>query len=144
MDPISVISSINGILAAAGKIAEVLSPIASAALNDTAATTANAVFSEINNAITVLSAAQTLFNNPEFIPQERKALIQVNQLITTLTDGVLIFSELEELVLPLGKPRESFRKRILWARKERALASLLSRMQSFKVSISVILNIIQW
>jgi hypothetical protein len=143
MDPLSVTSSIAGILAAAGKVVEILEPVVSATLNVNLAT-AKAVCSETNNSIIILSAAQTLFNDPDLIPRKRKGLIQVNQLVAALTDGVLIFSELEALVLQLGTSMEKVKTRILWARKEKTFLSIRSRMQSFKLSISVMLNIIQW
>ena len=102
----------------------------------------NASF-EINNSVIILSALQKLFDDPDLIPQKRKDLIQLDQLIATFTDGVFLYLELEALALQLGTTTDTLRSRIQWARKEKDFASLLSRMQYFKSSITAILNILQ-
>ena len=88
----------------------------------------NASF-EINNSIFILSALQKLFDDPDLIPQKRKDLIQLDQLIAAFTDGVFLYSELEALALQLGTGTGTLCSRIQWARKEKFFASLLSSMQ---------------
>jgi hypothetical protein len=141
MDPLSVAASIVGILAAAGKVVEILGPVIS--ILKEAQPSTRAICSEINNSIIILSALQKLFDDPDLIPRKRKDLIQLDQLIATFTDGVLLYSELEAHALQLGTATDTLRSRIQWARKEKDFASLLSRMQYFKSSISAILNILQ-
>jgi len=140
MDPLSVAASIVGIQGAAGKVIEILGPVVSA-LKD--AKSPATIYSEVNNSRIILSALQTFLNNLNTASRKRTALIQIDQLVAVLTDGVILFSELEALVLPLGTS-EHFRSRIQWARRERTFASLLSRLQGFKSSISLMLNILQW
>ncbi|KAF2180666.1 hypothetical protein K469DRAFT_458159, partial [Zopfia rhizophila CBS 207.26] len=142
MEPLSVTASIVGILAAAAKVVEILGPAISRLKE--AQPSAKAICSEINNSITILSALQKLFDNPDVVPQTRKDLIQLDQLIATFTDGVLLYSELEALVLQLGTATDTWRSRIQWARKEKDFASLLLKMQYFKSSITAILNILQY
>ena len=141
MDPLSVTASIVGILAAAGKVVEILGPVIS--ILKEAQPSTRAICSEINNSIIILSALQKLFDDPDLIPRKRKDLIQLDQLIAAFTDGVFLYSELEALALQLGTATDTLRSRIQWARKEKDFASLLSRMQYFKSSITAILNILQ-
>src|SRR2546423_7396138 len=141
MDPLSAAASIVGILAAAGKVIEILGPVV-AALKD-ASKSATTTYSEVNNSRIILSALQTLLNNLNTASRKRTALIPIDQLVAVLTDGVILFSELEALVLPLGTSSGHVRSRIQWARREGTFASLISRLQSFKSSITLMLNILQ-
>ncbi|KAF2649457.1 hypothetical protein K491DRAFT_698082 [Lophiostoma macrostomum CBS 122681] len=141
MDPLSVTASIVGILAAAGKVIEVIGPLVGA-LKDTAKTAAT-IHAEVNSSRIILSALQRLLADLGSTQVKRKELIQVDQLIATLTDGVLIFNELEPLVVQLGSSTENLRARVRWALKRDPLESFVSRMQLFRGSISVMLNILQ-
>ena len=140
---LEVAASIIGILAAAGKVAETLGPYVSAWKDSTKAVTAS--LAEVNNITTILSALQGLLDDLSANPQKRKALIQVDQLIAALTDGVLIFSELEALVAHgLHNPKFTLSDQMSWAWKHKEVDSLVARLQRFKSSISVMLNILQW
>lgn len=141
-DPLSVAASIIGIIAAAGKVAEILKPLVSS-VKDTSKT-ARDIYAEVNSSRTILSALQKLFDDLNKTPRRRRELIQIDQLIATLTDGTLIFSELEPLVVQLGTSNERLRKRIQWAFKRDQLDAFVSRMERFKTSISVMLSILQW
>ncbi|KAH8729099.1 hypothetical protein GQ44DRAFT_823826 [Phaeosphaeriaceae sp. PMI808] len=134
-------AAIIGILAAAGTVAQILSP-AVAAFGD-ATKNAAAVLSEVNQMRTILSALHGYLDDLEISPQERKQLIQVDQLVATLTDGVLLFSELEALALKLHKGGIGAVNRLQWLRNDGKFASIRSRMQCFKSSITIMLNILQ-
>jgi hypothetical protein len=56
----------------------------------------------------------------------------------------LIFSELEPLVLQLSTSVEKWSTKIKWLRKKDDLEKLVTRLQLFKSSINVMLDIIQW
>lgn len=142
MDPLSVAASIIGILAAAVKVAEILGPLVSM-LKDTAKSAAR-IYAEVNSTKIILSALQALFDDLNSAPRRRRELIQVSQLIATLTDGALLFGELEPLVLQLGTTTEKWTTRIQWALKKDPLNSFIARVQLFKSSIGVMLNILQW
>jgi hypothetical protein len=141
-DALSVAASIIGILAAAGKVAETLGPVVSAFKDTT--NTATAIYAEVNSSRTILTSLQALLNDLENSPERRRQLIQVDQLVAVLTDGVLIFNELEPLVLQLGNDTERWRTRIQWTIKKDKLNSFVSRMQLFKGSINVMLSILHW
>jgi cell division control protein 24 len=145
-DPLSVAASIAGLLSAAGSVAKVLGPYVAAA-RDTPKIAAE-VSGEVHAATIILSALQKLAGNLSSVPTRRAALVRVDQVVTVLTNGVLIFSELEASVgsLSLAEPSVTplaLRFRLQWARKETELTRLLTRLQGFKLSISLILTIIQ-
>jgi cell division control protein 24 len=149
MDPLSIAASVTGLLTAAGAVAKILKPYVSAAWethshNNIAAQ----VHSEIQSASIILSALQKLTTNIGSVPTRYASLIQVDQVIAVLTDGVLLFSELEgSLVsLPSFDPTSPWlprRSRQQWARKESTFTALLTRLQGFKSSISLMLTILQ-
>lgn len=142
MDGLSVVASVVGILAASGKIVEILGPVISS-LKD-ATTSASAIYGEVNSTRVILSALQTLLDDLESSPENRRELIQVDQLLATLTDGTLIFSELEPLVLQLCTSAQKRAFWIQWTLKKGTLETLVTRLQHFKSSINVMLNILQW
>jgi len=135
-------AAIIGILAAAGKVAETLGPIVSA-FKDVSKNIA-AVLAEVNSSRIILSALHKYLDNLTSTPRTRRDLIQVDQLVATLTDGVLLFSELEAFVLQFVGTSIGFQSRIQWAWNDEKFATLVSRMQNFKTSMTVMLNILQW
>ncbi|KAK4160643.1 hypothetical protein QBC43DRAFT_303568 [Cladorrhinum sp. PSN259] len=147
MDPLSVASSIAGLVSAAAMVNTALAPYMQA-VRDTPKI-AFQVYSETQSTTIILGALQSLTTNLASIPRQRAALIQLDQVVAVLTDGVLIFSDLEACVgdLPAAEPgsitRLALRSRLGWARKESALTALLTRLEAFKSSMSLILSILQ-
>ncbi|KAI8650923.1 DH domain-containing protein [Fusarium keratoplasticum] len=145
-DPLSIAASIAGLLSTTGQIAKFLGPYVSAA-KETPQITAH-VYSEVQSTQVILAGLQNLTQNLGAVQARHASLIAVHQVVTILTDGVLLFSELEAVVRSLP-PREGsdqrlpLRARLLWARKESTFTPLLTRVQSFKSSMSLILMILQ-
>jgi hypothetical protein len=146
MDPLTIPTSILGLLKATAQVAQYLAPYV-AAVRDTPKIVTQ-VHSEVSHSRTILLALEALTKNLASIPVRRAALIQVDELIAVFTDGVLLFSELEAS-LPSQPPTEPtspripFQTRLQWARKESTFAALLTRLQGFKGSISLMLTILQ-
>jgi hypothetical protein len=84
-------AAIIGILAAAGTAAEILAPVITAF--GEAAKNAAAVLTETNHMRIILYALQEYLKDLSTSPRHRKELIQLDQLVVTLTDGVLLFDE---------------------------------------------------
>ncbi|KAL6355238.1 hypothetical protein LRP88_11487 [Fusarium phalaenopsidis] len=145
-DPLSIAASIAGLLSTTGQVAKFLGPYVSAA-KETPQITAH-VYSEVQSTQVILAGLQNLTQNLGAVQARHASLIAVHQVVTILTDGVLLFSELEAVVRSLP-PREGsdqrlpLRARLLWARKESTFTSLVTRVQSFKSSMSLILMILQ-
>jgi len=145
MDPLSVTASIVGILAAAGKLSELLRSIISTAKD--APQVVAALVCEINEVQAALSSLQTLLTDLSSAPPRRAALIQLDQLIVTLTESVLTFSELETIITPLAVSKGQkfpLRTRLKWTRIEDNCLKMVERLQRHKASISLMLNILQW
>jgi cell division control protein 24 len=146
MDPLSVAASIAGLLSAAGAVAKLLGPYITAARETPEI--AVAVHTEVHAATIILSALQDLTQNMASASVQRAAFVQADQVIAILTDGVLLFSHLEATVgsLLLGDSPITtldFASRLQWARKDTELTSILTRLQGFKASISLMLSIFQ-
>jgi cell division control protein 24 len=145
MDPLSVAASIAGLATAAGEVAKILKPYVSAA-SETVPPIALQVYAEVESTRTILSAVQRLINNLSLA--KNTSLIQVDDVVAVLTDGVLVYSDLEEAIgeLRIELPADSIplRSRLLWAHKESKVKSLLTRLQGFKSSTSLILNLLNW
>lgn len=148
MDPLSVAGSIIGILAAAGKVTELVEPYVTSTKD--APKIALSVHREVNRVRTVLSSLQNILENlsSPSNTQRRAAFVQIEPLVVTFTDGVLIFSELESIVAPLLPPDQNqglpLMQRFQWAAKKNAISNVLDRLQRFLVSLSAMLNIFQW
>jgi cell division control protein 24 len=109
---------------------------------------ARQVSAEVHAVAIILSALQKLAQNMASISTQRATPVTIDQVVAVLMDGVLVFSDLEasDGSLPLGAPsatRLPFRSRLQWARKESHFVSLLGRLQAFKSSVSLVLNILQ-
>jgi hypothetical protein len=139
---VDVAASIVGILAAAGKVAETLTPIISV-LKDVNKHTA-IVLAEVNASRTILSQLHTYLHDLDALPGPRKDLIPLHSLVATFTDGTLLFSELEAVVCRLDAVNGIISKRIKTAWKHSDLDSLSVRLQTFKLSITTILGILCW
>lgn len=146
MDPLSVTASIAGLLTAVHEVVKILGPFVSAA--GSVPQIAFKVLSEVQNTKTILTAVKNLIVNINAKSFKHASLIKVDQIVTILTDGVMIFSELESAAgcLLLSVPTSQLlqlRCRLQWARKEGIFTSLLGRLESFKNSLSLILDILQ-
>lgn len=131
-----------GLLAAAGKVAEALGPVVSAFLD--APEHAGIILAEVNHTRTALLGLQGLFNNLQNVPQRRKELLPIDQLVASFTDGVLLFSKLEELVDHLGPPEIAWLNRMKWGKKSHELDAIVARLLSFRTSMALMLGILQW
>jgi hypothetical protein len=142
LEVIGIVASVVGIIAAAGKVAELLN---SAAPSFTQLQpNAIALSTEVSSTEMVLSALQGLLLTPDLVPEERRDMVQLSQLVTLLTNGALLLSDMEALVTKLGKPVDVLRSRIRWGRKEKELGVLYQRLNSFRGNMAIMLSILQW
>ncbi|KAJ0383468.1 hypothetical protein COL922a_010435 [Colletotrichum nupharicola] len=142
-DPLSIASSIVGILAAAGEITDILGPYISA-VRETPRIVAS-VHSEVVGSRIILSALHGLLQILSAASRSRTLLVPIDDLIAVFTNGVLIFSELESSITPIcldGADR--IMGRMQWTRASGKLSDLLSRLQAFKQKTLLLLNILQW
>ncbi|KAI0545639.1 hypothetical protein F4679DRAFT_560234 [Xylaria curta] len=166
MDPLSVTASVAGLLTAAHEVTKLLGPYISAS-RETPSIAAY-VRDETESTRTVLVGLQTFVRELSGRFSPGGALVGVDQVVAILTSGVLLFAELEGVVqgLVVASPsllikgesmervpgvlglsptrhRLPLRARMQWAHQEESLKSLLARLQGFKVSVTVVLTLLQ-
>ncbi|KAK0623842.1 hypothetical protein B0T14DRAFT_602332 [Immersiella caudata] len=149
MEPLSAIASVAGILTAASEVAKLLGPYAAATRS--AAAIASQMESELLQTRVILHGLQGFVSNLSGSPVRYAFLIQVDDLIEVLTDGVLIFDELQSILQTLpsvDSPGTASLWRTAvpsarWVNKKDPLLAIFARLQGFKSSITCILNILQ-
>ncbi|KAF5532685.1 Rho guanine nucleotide exchange factor scd1 [Fusarium phyllophilum] len=144
-DPLSVAASIAGLISITVEAVKFLSPYVSAA-KETPQVAAH-VYSEVQSTQVILMGLQSLTKNLGPVNVQHAALIGVNQVVTVLTDGVLLYSELHRELQSLwakdSVEKVPLRGRLQWVWKEITFVTLLKRLQSFKSSMTLVLMILQ-
>jgi hypothetical protein len=136
-------ASVVGLLTAAATVASTISTVKSSV--DDAPRNMDRIFSEVKEIEICLSAVHRFLLGISMAPRQRIAMIQLDQLVATLTESVLTFSELEALVKPLATgSRTSILERIKWGWKEDTVSGIMQRLERHKSSFSLMLNIAQW
>lgn len=139
MDGISVAASFVGLIAMAAKI--------TLGLNDfitwvkEAPNRAGAVLREVADISACLGQVQSLLLGTGRVNASNQSLLMVDEINVVLSNCVLIFSELEQLVEGLKSDRQTsigYLRR--WATVERAVAALLLRLQYSKTSLSLMIS----
>jgi hypothetical protein len=149
-DPLSVAASIIGILGAAAKITETVQPLISNTRN--APKLALQVYREVNSVRMVLASLETVLKDLGTPSAQTTARhIQVDYVVVLLTDGVLLFSELDALLAPLkapdtgqSNPQMPLRQRALWATKKGDISVIIGQMQNFFAALSAMFNMFHW
>ncbi|KAI1322871.1 Pleckstrin homology domain-containing protein [Xylariaceae sp. FL0255] len=167
MDPLSVMASVAGLLSAALEVSELLGPYVSA-FRETPPV-ATHVRDEAQSTRTVLIGLQSLIRDFDRKAPPGGALVGVDQVVAILMSGVLLFAELEGAVrglvvtpsspvsdryvkqnspggvlgIPPAWHQIPLRDRMRWAHREEPLKPLLARLQAFKVSVTVVLTLLQ-
>ena len=143
MDPISASASVIGLLGAAAKVSEVLFKFIRSVKE--APKLAQYVLIEISDVSACLNQLQRYLQGTLSTSTSQEQLLMVEQLVVTLSNCVLVFSELEETVDSL-KPVEPMQPWRLaqWLLKEQAISALMARMQQSKLSLSLMLTTLTW
>lgn len=143
MDPLSVTASVVGLRTAAQQVAAILCKVRSGIVD--APRLADQLLSQVKELEICLSSLHKLLARIKSAPTRRISMIQVDQLVATLTEAVLTFSELDALLTPLETGCEaSIRQRLKLAWKEDTISNILTRLDRHKSSLSLMLTIVQW
>jgi hypothetical protein len=141
-EPLSIITSIAGILTAAARVANILGRVKDAPES------ISTVLVEVNHIRIVFTALQKFLDKTSCLAPQRAALIQVDDVIVILTQTVLVFSELETLVQQYSEQDIAGRlpawRRVTWAWQQPAVSRLVNQLHRHKTSLSLMLQIIQW
>ena len=141
-DPLSVAASVAGLLSLAGTVYSALDSFISDVRG--APSFARDIQSEVNAFRNLLTALHSFLDSSQFQPQ-RAALIPAEYMVLSCTDAVLLFSEIESVILPLARSSTlKFVDKTLWTRKKSKILKLISRLQWQKSTLSLQLNILKW
>jgi hypothetical protein len=143
MDPLSVATSIAGLIVAACQVSSLLKEFAGSAKE--APHSARAVFMEVTGISVCLNQLQGYVLGKQETFRSRRSLIMIEQVIVVLTDCVSIFSELEQTLemLKTDQPMKVI-DRLKWTMKEAAIGRLLQRLQTSKASLTFMLTTLTW
>ena len=143
MDPISAAASIVGLVGAAAKVSESLFKFIRSVKE--APKLASTVLQEVSDISACLSQLQNFLMGTEAASISHANLLMVEQIIVALSNCVLVFSELEEIVESL-KPSVPMKLGILsqWILKEQNIRALFTRLQSSKVSLNLMMTTLTW
>jgi hypothetical protein len=135
MDPLSIAASVAGLLTVACKLSSVLYGLIMAGHD--ASQAISRVSAEIRAMSPIFLQVQDFVLNGE--DGARRSMISLRDLVTTLTGCVLVFSELEKHISEVEKSPG-----IMWAKKEPETKVLMEDLQRHKLSLNLMLSIIQW
>jgi hypothetical protein len=143
MDPLSITAAVVGLLSAAGQVGSVLSKIKSSVSD--APESIQQILSQVKELEACFAAVHKFVLGVTPASRRRLSMIEVDQLVATLTESVLTFFELEVMVTPFGTCSEaSIRNRLKWAWREDDISRIILRLDRHKSSLSLMLNIVQW
>ena len=143
MDPISAAASVIGLLGAAAKVSEVLFKFIRNVTQGPKL--ARNVLMEVSDISACLNQLQLYLQGALSTSNSHEQLLMVEQLVVALSNCVLIFSELEEMVdsLKPAEPMQAWRL-AQWLLKKQAISALMVRMQQSKLSLSLMLTTLTW
>ena len=143
MDPISAAASIITLIGAAAKISETLFKFVTSVKG--APKLASNVLQEVSETSACLSQLQSYLMGTRATSRSRESLLIVEKIVVALSNCVLIFSELEEIVDSL-KPSNpiQFWRTSQWALKETAIKDLFVRLHNSKTSLNLMMTTLTW
>lgn len=143
MDPLSIIASITGILAAAAKVTNVISDFVRKEKD--APQSMRSVLAELSDLTVCLVSLQPFINGVKTASRERMSAISVEQIITISTSLVLNMNELEKLVDSFGLIESlSITCRMRWVKNEDKLTGIIDRVRASQNSLNLVLTIFNW
>lgn len=102
------------------------------------------ICSEIGAFQSCLGSVSNILSKSSF-KAERGSLIAADNVVTTLTDAVLLFHDLDRIVRPLlVDTNQGVRYKRRWAQKKTKLAELVNRLQWHKQTLTLQLAIMKW
>ena len=143
MDPISAVASIVGLVGAAAKISETLFKFVTSVKD--APKLASCVLQEVSDTSACLSQLESYLVGTKTTSRSHENLLNVEQIVVVLSNCVLIFSELEEIVESL-KPSDPIQSSRLgqWVLKERIIKDLFTRLHNSKASLNLMMTTLTW
>ncbi|KAI1325913.1 hypothetical protein F5Y16DRAFT_376692 [Xylariaceae sp. FL0255] len=139
MDPLSLSASIAGLLGAAGQLCSILQFLSSTLNSPSVIRDCR---QEITHVEIALRSLGRYLQRLDAINTQRSMLIQLDDLIVTLSDGMMVFSEFENFLTRLETGARA-RVVIAWVKYSKDIEEHLARIQRLKGSLNLMLSIIQ-
>ncbi|KAI0144646.1 Rho GTPase activation protein [Xylariaceae sp. FL1272] len=140
-DPLSVSASVVGLIGAGAKISQALAHVVSKARH--APKECKNLRIEVDTIQAILSQLQLFLLGNRRAPRSRTSLILVDQVIATLAACVTTFSELDIFTEALQSDHDlGILDRLRWVAKEGEVKDLLTRLESHKSSLNLMLMIL--
>lgn len=139
-EPLSIASGVIGVVTAAVEIISLLTKFTKTTI--AAPQQAQVVLTEVSDIGGILSHLQSFLLGLGTPNGTRTSLLKVEKVLTIVSGCVLTFSELEKLLDELKTEDLGVLDCLKWARKESAIVGLIQRLQNHKVSLSLVLNIL--
>jgi len=142
MEPLSIATGIGGIIKAAVSIANTLGQIRDAPQE------IESLLTEVANVKIIVAALSRFVNGSNVAVRrlDRAALIQLDDLVAVLTQIVRVFSKLEAIIRSTKSHRTLplFVRRISRPWEQEGCVKLVSQLQQLKISLSLMLQVMQW
>ena len=143
MEPISVAASIIGVVTATFQVSKSLSKFTSSVKN--APQLAHSVLSEVSDVRFCLVQLQGYLDRTSTNSRSYEKLLMVDDIRVVLSNCVMIFSELEQVVAPFNsKTLTQAGRKAQWALKKQDIQLLLKRLKSSQTSLNLILTTMTW
>lgn len=139
-DPLSIAAGIIGVVTAAAQISSLLIRFTRSTI--AAPQQAKVVLTEVSDISGILSHLQSYLLGLDVPNRSRTSLLKVEKVVTIVSGCVLTFSELEKLLDELKTEDLDVLDCLKWVRKESAVKGLIQRLQNHKLSLSLVLNIL--
>lgn len=106
---------------------------------------ASTVLQEVSDISACLSQLQSFLTGTKAASRSHEDLLMIEQIVVALSNCMLIFSELEEIVESL-KPTDPMQadRLVQWVLKERIIKTLFTRLQASKISLNLMMTTLTW
>jgi len=141
MDPLSIGSAVVGLIAGASRIAPMLYDFITHTLD--APKTASQILDEMNSITAALGHLQTYLTGALSSNVARRSMLSLRNIVATLTACVTTYSELEMVVMNCFR-EDGQARQVKWAINEGHIVELVQRVQAHKLSLTLMLTILQW
>jgi hypothetical protein len=144
-DGLSIAASVTGLLAVAGQISTIIYEfVSSVADAPKSARDTLAAVEEMRLVLTSIQQAQD--NGLSRIPENRKKMVHIKNLVIIVRESIISLSELEAIVTLAARTdgRRSKRSKIKWVLEQEKIERCVQRLESHKTSLSAILGILHW
>jgi hypothetical protein len=143
MDPLSITAAVIALATVAVQVTHILKAVNSSSRD--APKVAERALREVQDFSAIIFSIKGIIENLKAARKDRLSLIEVEPLVVTLTDAGITFSEFNAVLDGFNRYNTvAFKKKSSSGRANRALQRLAERVSRHEVSLSLMLNVIQW